>query len=169
MIEPLLFQKQTQISHLSFQFLNQLVAANQITDQLMHIAWWNIGRGINWVSILNKKSKSICYSAGLTHRIAMHTCLEVILVPGYILHMWNDQMSGSKAGNTWKGFQNNKYKIDTRGTDLFAYYDTQLWHNRSCDQERSIEASKLAWSGGTFFIRLHLKKFYASIPDISHS
>ena len=61
----------------------------------------------------------------------MHTGLEVILVPGYILHMWNDQMSGSKAGNTWKGFQNNKYKIDTKGTELLPTmthsYDLWPW------------------------------------------
>ena len=98
---------------------------------------------------------SYCF---LQHHVEFCRMNKTILVPGYIFHMWNDQMSGSKAGNTWKGFQNNKYKIDTKGTELFAYYDTQLWHNRSCDQERSIKASKLAWSGETFFIRLHLKK-----------
>ena len=31
--------------------------------------------------------------------------------------MRNDQMAGSQAGNTWKGFQNSKFKIDTKGRE----------------------------------------------------
>ena len=56
---------------------------------------------------------------------------------GYVLHMRNDQMSGSKAGgNTWKGFENNKFKIDTKGAKLLPtmthnYYKT----NKSFEQE----------------------------------
>ena len=32
--------------------------------------------------------------------------------------MRNDQMAGSQAGNTWKGFQNSKFNIDTTGREL---------------------------------------------------
>ena len=32
--------------------------------------------------------------------------------------MRNDQTADSQAGNTWKGFQNSKFNIDTKGREL---------------------------------------------------
>ena len=32
--------------------------------------------------------------------------------------MSNDQMAGSQAGNTWKGFQSSKFNIVTKGREL---------------------------------------------------
>ena len=57
--------------------------------------------------------------------------------------MKNDQMSGSKAGNTRKGFQNDdKFEIDTKGAELLPtlshIYDIT---GHACDQERHVKAS----------------------------
>ena len=48
----------------------------------------------------------------------MNLATALSMVPGYVLQMRNDQLPASKAWNTQKAFQNNRFKIDTKGKEI---------------------------------------------------
>ena len=62
-----------------------------------------------------------CTCTEIQHVLNWVSCVKLhyftYIIP-LVLYMRNDLMSASKAGNTWKALQNDKFKIDSKGTEL---------------------------------------------------
>ena len=73
--------------------------------------------------------------------------------------MRNDQMLGFKAGNSLNNFQNNKFKVDTKGTEnlptMTNNYDITGYVTRRGAKKQANWPSL----EGQFLINLHLKNF----------